>query len=134
MVNPHLMAAALLKAMDDGLKNNLDPGTPEERNIYQAMEAGKQVKKLPMTLGDALDALEKDDVIRSAMPGEMYRLYDEYKRDEWERFMATVTEWDLRDLYGLPAVAGGAKRRRRRQCAELPVSSIVTARRASARR
>ena len=55
MVNPHLMAAALLKAMDDGLRNNLDPGAPEERNIYQAMEAGKQVKKLPMTLGDALD-------------------------------------------------------------------------------
>ena len=27
MVNPHLMAAALLKAMDDGLKNNLNPGT-----------------------------------------------------------------------------------------------------------
>ena len=26
MVNPHLMAAALIKAMDDGLKNNLDPG------------------------------------------------------------------------------------------------------------
>jgi len=96
MVNPHLMAAALIKAMDDGLKNNLNPGPPEERNIYQAMEAGKQVKKLPMTLGDALDALKKDDVIRSAMPGEMYRLYDEYKRDEWERFMATVTEWDTK--------------------------------------
>ena len=47
-------------------------------------------------LGDALAALEKDDVIRSAMPGEMYRLYDEYKRDEWERFMATVTEWDVK--------------------------------------
>jgi glutamine synthetase len=96
MVNPHLMAAALLKAMDDGLKNNLNPGKPEERNIYQAMEAGKQVKKLPMTLGDALAALEKDDVIRSAMPGEMYRLYDEYKRDEWERFLHTVTEWDMK--------------------------------------
>jgi glutamine synthetase len=96
MVNPHLMAAGILKAMDDGLKNNLNPGPSEERNIYQAMEAGKQVKKLPMTLGDALAALEKDDVIRSAMPGEMYRLYDEYKRDEWERFLHTVTEWDLR--------------------------------------
>jgi glutamine synthetase len=95
MVNPHLMAAALLKAMDDGITNNLDPGKSEERNIYQAMEAGKQVKKLPMTLGDALEALKKDDVIRSAMPGEMYRLYDEYKRDEWERFNHTVTEWDL---------------------------------------
>jgi glutamine synthetase len=59
------------------------------------MEAGKQVKKLPMTLGDALEALKADDVIRSAMPGEMYRLYDEYKRDEWEQFNHTVTEWDL---------------------------------------
>ena len=49
------MAAALLKAFDDGLNRKLDPGEPEERNIYQAMEAGKQVKKLPMTLGDALD-------------------------------------------------------------------------------
>jgi glutamine synthetase len=95
MVNPHLMATVLLKAMDDGLNNQIDPGPSEERNIYQAMEAGKQVKKLPMTLGDALNALEKDDVIRAAMPGDMYRLYNEYKRDEWERFNHTVTEWDL---------------------------------------
>jgi glutamine synthetase len=49
-----------------------------------------------MTLGDALAALEKDDVIRAALPGEMYRLYDEYKRDEWERFLHTVTEWDTK--------------------------------------
>ena len=49
-----------------------------------------------MTLGDALAALEKDPVIRSAMPGEMYRLYDEYKRDEWERFLHTTTEWDIK--------------------------------------
>ena len=32
------------------------------------------------------------------MPGEMYRLYDEYKMDEWARFMSTVTEWDA-DTY-----------------------------------
>ena len=55
MVNPYLMAAALLKAIDDGLRRNLDPGEPEERNIYQAMEEGKAVKKLPMTLGEALE-------------------------------------------------------------------------------
>ena len=28
MVNPHLMAAAIIKAMDDGIKHNLDPGRP----------------------------------------------------------------------------------------------------------
>ena len=62
------------------------------------MEAGKLVKKLPMTLGDALDALAGDEVIQAAMPGDMYRLYEEYKRDEWERFLHTTTEWDM-DTY-----------------------------------
>jgi glutamine synthetase len=96
MVNPYLMAAGLLQAMDDGLTNKLDCGKPEERNIYVAMEAGKQVQKLPMSLGDALKALAADEVIKSAMPGEMYRLYNEYKSDEWERFMHTTTDWDVR--------------------------------------
>ena len=94
MVNPYLMAAALLKAFDDGIRQKLDPGEPEERNIYEAMEAGKQVKKLPMSLGDALHALESDEVIKSALPGDMYRVFMHYKRDEWEKFMATVTDWD----------------------------------------
>src|SRR5690606_6951946 len=71
MVNPHLMAAAILKAADDGIKNDIDPGPPEDRNIYQAMEEGKQVRRLPMSLGEALDALAKDEVIQSALPGIM---------------------------------------------------------------
>ena len=98
MVNPYLMAGAILKAAEDGIVNDIDPGPPEDRNIYQAMEAGKLVKKLPMTLGAALDALAEDEVIQAAMPGDMYRLYEEYKRDEWERFLHTTTEWDM-DTY-----------------------------------
>ena len=58
------------------------------------MEAGKEVKKLPMSLGEALNALSEDKVIQSGLPGEMYRLYHEYKTDEHERFMSTVTDWD----------------------------------------
>ena len=95
MVNPYLMGTGLLKAIDDGLVRDLDPGDAEERNIYAAMEAGKQVKKLPMTLGDALTALANDEVVKSAMPDEMYRVYHHYKNDEWEKFNHTVTDWDL---------------------------------------
>ena len=51
-----------------------------------------------MSLGEALDALAEDKVVQRGMPGEMYRLYDEYKRDETARFMATVTEWD-KEMY-----------------------------------
>jgi glutamine synthetase len=95
MVNPYLMASVILAAFDDGISGRLDPGEPESRNIYQAMEAGKQVSKLPMNLGDALAALERDEVIKAALPDEMFRVYMHYKRDEWERFLANVTEWDL---------------------------------------
>ena len=95
MVNPYLMGAALLKAFDDGIANNLDPGEPEERNIYEAIKEGKDVQRLPMSLGEALEALDQDEVIKSAMPGEMYRVFTHYKNDEWERFNHTVTSWDV---------------------------------------
>jgi glutamine synthetase len=29
------------------------------------------------------------------MPGEMYPIYHWYKRDEWERFLATTSSWDM---------------------------------------
>ena len=95
MVNPYLMGTALLRAFDDGIDNNVDPGEAEERNIYQAIEEGKQVKKLPMSLGEALEKLAADEVIKSSMPDEMYRVFHHYKTDEWERFNHTVTDWDM---------------------------------------
>ncbi len=96
-VNPYLSMAALIAAMRDGIDRKLDPGEPEERNIYEAMSGGKQVKKIPMTFGDALDALEADEVIKGAMPGDMYRVFMHYKRDEWERYCATVSDWDVKE-------------------------------------
>ena len=98
-VNPYLMAGAILRAFDDGINHKLDPGEPEERNIYVAMAAGKKVKKLPMSLGEALTELDKDETIKSAMPGEMYRVFTHYKSDEWEKFMSTVTDWDLKQYW-----------------------------------
>ena len=65
---------------------------------FSAFLEGKDVKKLPMSLGEALSYLEQSDVVRRGMPGEMYRLYHEYKFDEWARFMSTATDWD-NDMY-----------------------------------
>ncbi len=97
--NPYLVGAGLLKAMDDGIKRELDPGEPEQRNIYAHMdELKKKYVKLPMSLGEGLEAFDDDEVAKSALPGEMYDVFMHYKRDEWERFLATVTEWDI-DTY-----------------------------------
>jgi glutamine synthetase len=94
MVNPYLLNSALLAVMDEGISKQMDPGPLEQRNIYELELAGKKVTKLPNNLGSALDALEADPLVRSSMPGEMWDVFIDYKRDEWDKFLATVTAWD----------------------------------------
>ena len=96
--NPYLMGAGILKAFEDGLDNKMDPGEPEKKNIYDAMKEGKEVDKLPLTLGDAIKRLDSDDVIKSALPEDMLRVFMHYKNDEWEKYLSAVTQWDV-DTY-----------------------------------
>ena len=96
MVNPYLMQSALLAAFDDGIRNKLDPGEPEERNFAEVMASGEEIERIPTTLRDALDALAGDEVIKAALPGDMHGIYDWYKRDEWNRFIWQVSDWDVK--------------------------------------
>ena len=95
MVNPYLIQAALLKAMEDGIKKKTDPGEPEERNFAEVMSSGEKIARIPTTLRDSLDALAENPVIRSAMPNELYTIYDWYKRDEWDKFIWQTSSWDV---------------------------------------
>jgi glutamine synthetase len=92
--NPYLSQAALLRAGLDGVKRKLDPGPPQQRNIYDVIEEGKDVERVPAHLGEAIEALEADDVVKSALPGRLLDVYLHYKKDEWERFLAAVTDWE----------------------------------------
>src|SRR5215210_3360295 len=104
--NPYLTTAALLVAGLDGIRNKIDPGEPQSRNTYdilaeQASNGSKPSEKLervPDSLGAALEALDQDELIKSAMPGRLYDVFKHYKRDEWERYLAAVTDWE-RDEY-----------------------------------
>ena len=96
MVNPYLMQAALLRTIDDGIRNRIDPGKPEERNFAEVVASDPDAARVPTTLRDALDALAADPVVRSALPGELYNVYDWYKRDEWNRFIWQVSDWDIK--------------------------------------
>ena len=64
-----------------------------------------------MTFGDALDALDADELIQSAMPDEMYKVFRHYKRDEWERYCATVSDWDRERVPRHPPVARALRHR-----------------------
>ena len=78
----------------DGIRNQSDPGPPQTGNTYDLLQEGEDIEKVPDSLGAALDALAADDVVKSAMPGRLYKVFDHYKRDEWERYLAAVTDWE----------------------------------------
>ena len=58
------------------------------------LDEGGEIPRVPEHLGEALEALEEDEVVRSALPGRLYDVYMHYKRDEWEQFLAAVTDWE----------------------------------------
>jgi glutamine synthetase len=96
--NPYLTIASLLQAGLDGVRRGLDPGPPQQGNTYDLLREGAEIEKVPDSLGAALDALALDETIRSALPGRLYKVFHHYKRDEWERYLAAVTDWE-RDEY-----------------------------------
>jgi glutamine synthetase len=96
-VNPYLSHVAVLAAIAHGLDEKLDPGPPQAGDSYDPGVAGSYAQ-LPRTLGEALGLLEADDVVRGALPSELFDAFVEYKTDEWGRFCSTVTEWH-REMY-----------------------------------
>lgn len=59
--NPYLCFAAQLMAGLDGIRNKIDPGEPIDKDLYELEpEEAAKVKSTPGSLGEVLDALEKD--------------------------------------------------------------------------
>jgi glutamine synthetase len=92
--NPHLITAAALFAGIDGIKRELDPGEPLEGDTYTLAEE-QQGEPLAMSLGEALDALEADDVLTEAVGPEVIETFLTMKRFELERYRQHVSDWDL---------------------------------------
>lgn len=59
--NPYLAFSAMLMAGIDGIINKIDPGNPVDKDLYELGPAEmRNIKKLPGTLDEVLDALEND--------------------------------------------------------------------------
>lgn len=96
--NPYLATAAVIAAGLDGIENDLDPGTPNNANLYeysaeQLAEEGIDI--LPQNLHEALLALEKDTVIREAL-GPIADEFLRLKHMEWVEYMRHVSDWEIK--------------------------------------
>lgn len=96
--NPYLAFAVMLRAGLDGVKRNLPVPSPVEENLYEfdaAMLARHNVQTLPGSLREALDEMEKDDMIREALGAHVYERFYEAKRLEWDDYRMRVTQWEI---------------------------------------
>jgi len=96
--NPYLAAAVTLAAGLDGIAKRTDPGPRNDRNLYevpyeQLQEEG--IGLLPRTLSEALDELERDEVVLDALGRDYARLFIEAKREEWQRYHNYVSQWEI---------------------------------------
>jgi glutamine synthetase len=98
-VNPYLAAAVLLHTCRFGVERELEP--PEAQPVGRDVTADRHV---PGTLSDALEALEADKEIVSAMGEDFVQAFVALKRAEWDRYVANVSDpaetqatgWELR--------------------------------------
>lgn len=95
--NPYLATAAILAAGMDGVERKLDPGKPVNDNLYEWSPA--QLKKsgidlLPQNLAEALDAFEKDKVLRTALGEDLSQEFLALKRMEWVEYSRHVSDWE----------------------------------------
>jgi glutamine synthetase len=59
--NPYIAFSAMMMAGIDGIQNKIDPGDPLDKDIYSlSPEELKDVPRMPASLEQALDALERD--------------------------------------------------------------------------
>jgi glutamine synthetase len=88
--NPYLAFAAMLLAGLDGIQNKIDPSKlgygPYDKNIYELSDAEKKdIRSVPGTLDEALDALEADHEFLTkggVFSQDFINNYIEFKRGE----------------------------------------------------
>jgi glutamine synthetase len=100
--NPYLAATVVLASGLDGIDRGLDPGDPNEVNMYEMPEEERRhrgIDLLPTTLLDATRNLEQDDVLRAALGRGRDEDYVDYfvrvKQREFKEFHDRVTSWEV---------------------------------------
>ncbi|MCD5325075.1 MULTISPECIES: type I glutamate--ammonia ligase [Pontibacillus] len=90
--NPYLALAVTIQAGLEGIRNKVDPGAAETRNLYEVHD--DTVPTLPTNLKEALTALRKDKVLMNALGDHTSNIYLDEKEEEWTEYSLQVSQWE----------------------------------------
>jgi len=93
--NSHLVFAGVLAGGLHGLRNRLEPPP----SVAGDADADRSLRRLPATLGEAIDAWEASDIARECFGDEVHRHVIGHARHEWSLFGRAVTDWERRRYF-----------------------------------
>jgi glutamine synthetase len=96
--NPYLALAVMLRAGLDGIEKKIDPGPPVNKNIFAMSHRERRhlrIDELPQNLSEALDELEKDDIVRETLGDHLFEHFVTAKREEWLDYIKHVSPWEV---------------------------------------
>ena len=95
--NPYLATAGIIAAGLDGIKRKLDPGAPNNTNLYDLTPEqiiAQGIPILPQNLDAAIDAFAADPVLRGAIGENLAQEFIRLKRMEWIEYSRHVSSWE----------------------------------------
>jgi glutamine synthetase len=99
--NPYFVLAACLAAGLDGIKNNLKVSQSTDRNIFKMTQDEKDkagIESLPHNLINAVQAMQKSDLMKKTLGDHAFELYTEAKINEWDAYRTKVTSGKLTSI------------------------------------
>ncbi len=97
--NPYLAFAVMARAGLDGVARGLTLPAPVEEGLYTLDEPSRLrrgIALLPATLGEALTALQADEVMLDALGEQIAVWFVEAKSREWQEYRRQVHAWELK--------------------------------------
>jgi glutamine synthetase len=96
--NPYLVYSVLLAAGMKGVEEGYDLPPPQQGNIFELTaeeRAAEGLDPLPASLADALDAMERSEVVAEALGEHVLDWFLRNKRNEWAAYKAQVSPFEL---------------------------------------
>ena len=100
--NPYLTLAAMLAAGLKGIDEGLEPpaeATATDVFASDAELAARGFERLPRNLGEAVERFAESDLMREVLGDHIFDFMVTAKRNEWEEFSSTVTDWERVHYY-----------------------------------
>ena len=96
--NPYIALGGVIAAALDGIERGLDPGEPVDEdpgNLTEAERARRGIHRFPETAEAALDELERDEVLMTALGGPLGAEYLKVRRTEAAAYVENDAAFEL---------------------------------------